>query len=212
MPPKKDPKEKKKKKYSHSDPRNRPRVKGSWRDKAKGDCFTVPSGKVVCKGSAGMNYKPTGAYRIKGRAGIGAYESRWGENTRYIGEGGEAAPRPRVDRKRGRPQTRQRIKPFGDKDDFGVRTTKEESAQASAINQRRRKVRENFAKNFKIEADDIFYNKKTGESVSIDNIQVKDLKLAPRIVVRGVEGNKTGKEALTKTAFGKKYQKKKPKK
>ena len=36
--------------------RNRPRVKGSWRDKNKGDCFTTKSGKVVCAGSKGMNY------------------------------------------------------------------------------------------------------------------------------------------------------------
>ena len=36
--------------------RNRPRVKGSWRDKNKGDCFTTKSGKVVCGGSKGMNY------------------------------------------------------------------------------------------------------------------------------------------------------------
>ena len=191
MPPKKDPKEKKKKKYSHSDPRNRPRVKGSWRDKAKGDCFTIPSGKVVCKGSAGMNYKPTGAYY----------------------KGGVRERRIDSDRR----QTRQRIKPFGGPDEFGVQATREESKKAAAINQRRRKVRENFAKNFKIEADLPFYNKKTGNRVLIDNIQVKDLKLAPRIVVRGASGNdldfnKTGKEALTKAAFSKKYQKKEPKK
>ena len=37
--------------------RDRPRVKGSWRDKNKGDCFTTKSGQVVCEGSAGMNYK-----------------------------------------------------------------------------------------------------------------------------------------------------------
>ena len=34
-----------------------PTKKGSWRDKKKGDCFTVKGGAVVCAGSAGMNYK-----------------------------------------------------------------------------------------------------------------------------------------------------------
>ena len=37
--------------------RDRPRVKGSWRDKNKGDCFTTKGGVVVCEGSKGMNYK-----------------------------------------------------------------------------------------------------------------------------------------------------------
>ena len=37
--------------------RNRPRVKGSWRDKGKGKCFTTHKGQVVCEDSAGMNYK-----------------------------------------------------------------------------------------------------------------------------------------------------------
>ena len=33
------------------------RVKGSWRDQGKGDCFTTKRGQVVCEGSKGMNYK-----------------------------------------------------------------------------------------------------------------------------------------------------------
>jgi hypothetical protein len=37
--------------------RDRPRVKGSWRDKNKGDCFTTKGGQVVCEGSKGMNYQ-----------------------------------------------------------------------------------------------------------------------------------------------------------
>tara|TARA_R110001599_G_scaffold40283_1_gene122570 strand:- start:103 stop:423 length:321 start_codon:yes stop_codon:yes gene_type:complete len=37
--------------------RDRPRVKGSWRDKQKGDCFTTKSGAVVCEGSKGFNRK-----------------------------------------------------------------------------------------------------------------------------------------------------------
>ena len=37
--------------------RNRKRVKGSWRDKGKGDCFTTKNGQVVCEGSKGMKYK-----------------------------------------------------------------------------------------------------------------------------------------------------------
>ena len=202
MPPKKDPKEKKKKKYSHSDPRNRPRVKGSWRDKAKGDCFTVPSGKVVCEGSAGMNYKPTGAYYKEATSGIRAYD-----DGTFVGEGGENAPRPRVKGRAARQQTTERRSTRASE---GLRRTASGDTNKQ-IGVRRKKVRANFAKNFKIEEDDTFYNKKTGESVAVDNIQVKDLKLLPRVVVRGVEGNKTGKEALTKTAFRNKYQKKKPK-
>ena len=37
--------------------RNRPRVKGSWRDKNKGKCFTTKAGQVVCEGSKGFNRK-----------------------------------------------------------------------------------------------------------------------------------------------------------
>jgi len=262
MPPKKDPKEKKKKKYSHSDPRNRPRVKGSWRDRAKGDCFTVPSGKVVCEGSAGMNYKPKGSYRTGGagrRQAFGAYDSQetFDLDDRYDREvplrrrleGGEDAPRPRIAGSEGtgrrdvamipnprydpidtarREARRSNLtdaersylgwtgaEPAFIRDPESIRKDK----RGTAVDTRRTKVRENFAKNFKIEAGDIFYNKKTGNRIIVDIIQVKDLKLAPRIVVRGAgmgkesfDKNKTGKEALTKTAFRNKYQKKEPKK
>jgi hypothetical protein len=37
--------------------RDRPRVKGSWRDKQKGDCFTTRDGVVVCANSKGMKTK-----------------------------------------------------------------------------------------------------------------------------------------------------------
>lgn len=78
------------------------------------------------------------------------------------------------------------------------------------ISDRRKKVRKNFADNLNIESGDVFYNKKTGEDVIVDNIQVKDLKLLPRIVLKTDRQTKTGKETLTRTAFRNKYTSKKP--
>ena len=53
-------------------PRNRPRVRGSWRDQGKGDCFTRTNASggryVVCEGSRGQSgvYQPRGSREDRG--------------------------------------------------------------------------------------------------------------------------------------------------